>query len=157
MTEPEFIEQQLKEAYDGDPWHGPSLLAVVQGVTADQAALRPVALGHSIWELVLHIVAWERVVRRRLGGEAVTGLSAEQDFPYVADTSETAWRHALDQLHQGNSQLRIAIRVFPEDRLQETVPGRDHTFRTMLHGVVQHQAYHAGQASLLNRAVSARG
>ena len=154
MNELAWVEHQLKEAYDGDPWHGPSLMATLKNVTSDQAALQPVALGHSIWELVLHITAWENVVRRRLGSEVIPGLSPDEDFPYVADTSETAWRHALDQLHQRNSQLRIAIRVFPEARLQEIVPGRKHTFRTMLHGAVQHEAYHTGQISMLKRAVS---
>ncbi len=157
MNELAWVERQLKEAYDGEPWHGPSLMASLKNVTSDQAALQPGALGHSIWELVLHLTAWENVVRRRLGAEVVAGLSAEQDFPYVDDTSDAAWRSALDQFHRRNSQLRIAIRVFPEDRLQETVPGRDHTFRTMLHGAVQHEAYHTGQISLLKRAVSSRG
>jgi uncharacterized damage-inducible protein DinB len=157
MNELGWIEQQLREAYEGEPWHGPSLRSILKDVTADQAAFRPLALGHSMWELVLHVIAWEEVVRRRMSGETVAGLSAEQDFPIVEDTSEAAWRSTLERLHQKNTQLRLAIRVFPEDKLQEIVPARKHSFRTMLHGSVQHQAYHAGQIALLKRAVNARG
>jgi hypothetical protein len=33
-----------------------------------------------------------------------------------------------------------------------TVPGRNHSFFVMLHGVVQHGLYHAGQIAMLKKA-----
>jgi len=35
-------------------------------VTAEQAAAKPLANAHSIWELTLHVAAWEGVFIRRL-------------------------------------------------------------------------------------------
>ena len=68
MTEIERILDQLRRAYEGEAWHGPSVREVLAGVTAEQARERPLANAHSIWELVHHIAVWESVGRRRLEG-----------------------------------------------------------------------------------------
>jgi uncharacterized damage-inducible protein DinB len=155
MNELGWITTQLKQVYDGDAWHGPSLRAILNGVTAEQAAQRPIA--HTLWELVLHITVWDDVIRRRIAGETVSfTLSPEEDFPPVRDTSEAAWQRVLERLEQANSQLRAAMQSFSEKRLNDKVPGKPYDFRTMLYGVAQHQTYHAGQIALLKRAVSAR-
>ena len=69
MTEIERILDQLKRAYEGDAWHGPSVREALAGVTAQQAHARPLTNAHSIWELVHHIAVWENVGRRRLEGD----------------------------------------------------------------------------------------
>ena len=57
--------------------------------------------------------------------------------------------------------LRQTIREFPPGRLAEQVPGtpdEDPTsFYIMLHGLAQHDAYHAGQIAQLKKAVAASG
>lgn len=80
MTEASRIADQLNRAFSGDAWHGDSLLEVLEGVGADRAAARPVPDAHSIWELVLHITAWDRAVLRRFDGTAVELADAE-NFP----------------------------------------------------------------------------
>ncbi|PYS87293.1 MAG: DinB family protein, partial [Acidobacteria bacterium] len=69
MTEIERILDQLKRAYEGNAWHGPSVREVLAGITAEQAHARPLPNAHSIWELVHHIAVWENVGRRRLTGD----------------------------------------------------------------------------------------
>ena len=59
---------------------GDSLFEILEGVTAERAAARPVANAHSIWELVLHIAAWDGVVRRRMTGVAVAELPDKKNF-----------------------------------------------------------------------------
>jgi len=53
MRESERIADQLKRAFEGKSWHGPSLLEILKDVTAGQAAARPIPGAHSIWEIVL--------------------------------------------------------------------------------------------------------
>ena len=69
MTEIDRILDQLKRAFEGGAWHGPSVKEVLHGVTAAQAHARPLPNAHSIWELVQHIAVWEDVGRRRLEGD----------------------------------------------------------------------------------------
>ena len=147
------IADQLRRAFAGDAWHGESLFEILNGVTAAQAAARPIKNAHTIWELVLHIAAWDNAVLRRLGGVAVE-LSDTQNFPTVTDTSETAWRKALAEVQRVHDELVEAVSVLSDSRLDEIVPGKEgahYTFYYMLHGVVQHELYHAGQIALLKK------
>ena len=153
MSEVDRIADQLRRAYEGEAWHGPPLKQILAGVTAEQAARRPVANAHTIWELVLHIAVWESVVRRRLAGE-VTDPSPEQDWPPVRDTSEAAWKKALADLEHGHLQLRQSVATLNDTQLSDKVPGKNYSRYGMLHGVVQHDLYHAGQIALLKKALS---
>jgi uncharacterized damage-inducible protein DinB len=153
MSETARIADQLRRAFSGDAWHGDSLMEILDGVTAAQAAARPIPHAHTIWELVLHIAAWDGAVRRRLGGKAVA-LSDEQNFPPVRDTGETVWRKTLDHVRQVHDELVQAVSESPDTRLAEQVPGKQgahYNFYYMLHGVVQHELYHAGQIALLKK------
>jgi predicted dinucleotide-utilizing enzyme len=72
----------------------------------------------------------------------------------VTDTSEAAWRKAVDYLKHTHDELVKAVAAFPDSRLQEQVPGKTakhHNFFYMLSGVVQHEIYHAGQIALLKK------
>ncbi len=151
MSETERIAEQLRRAYEGDAWHGPSLREILSGVTAAWARRRPISAAHSIWELVQHIAAWEAIVLRRIGGETINEVSAEQDWPPVRDTSAAAWKKALGALEEGNKKLRAAIAQMTDERLNEKVPGKEREFYVELHGIVQHDLYHAGQIALLKK------
>ena len=152
-SEPARLADQIRRAFDGDAWHGDSVLELLKDVNAATAAAHPISNGHSIWELVLHITAWDDAVRRRTGGAAVT-LSDEENFPAIKDMSEAAWRKAIDQMTQRHNELVNAVKGFPESRLSEKVPGKTqdyYTFYYMFSGIVQHELYHAGQIVLLKK------
>jgi uncharacterized damage-inducible protein DinB len=153
MSEPARLADQIRRAFDGDAWHGDSVLELLKGLHAATAAAHPLANTHSIWELVLHITAWDDAVTRRTGGTSLT-LSDEENFPAVQDTSEAAWRKALDHMTQKHNELVNAVKAFPESRLSERVPGKTqdyYTFYYMFSGIVQHELYHAGQIALLKK------
>lgn len=148
------IRDELARASVGDPWHGASLSRILHGITAAEAATRPIPNAHTIWELVLHMTAWAREVERRLNG-ATPDLPAEGDWP-EAGSGDVAWSAARDALLAAHASLDAALRQVPAARLDDMVgPGRDAptgtgiTFGAMLHGLSQHDAYHAGQISLL--------
>jgi len=145
------IVDQLNKAFDGRAWHGPSVMKLLSDVGADQAAARPLEGRHTIWELVLHIAAWKDVVRRVLMGEKMISLSDEENWSSVKSTGEAAWRHVVGELERVQKDLVEAVSGFSEARLDETVPGASYSFYSMLHGVIQHDLYHAGQMAILRR------
>jgi uncharacterized damage-inducible protein DinB len=152
MSEIRRIKSQLRRAYEGPAWHGPSLKELLSDVTAEKAARRPLGLAHSIWELVNHIGAWERIVRLRITSPPAVEPSDEENFPPVNDTSEAAWAETLVRLEEGNRALRDTIAELDEARLADMVPGTEYNVYFMLHGVIQHDLYHAGQIALLKKA-----
>ena len=152
MSEIARIRWQLKAAYRGPAWHGPSLLENLTGVTAEIAAAHPIANAHSIWEIVLHVAAWETAAAQSIErGEGVF-LEGTADWPPVTDTSEAEWKSALEQLDRAQTALIGAIEKLPDEKLDEKIPPRDFTFYVLLHGVVQHNLYHAGQIAMLKKA-----
>lgn len=152
MTEIERILDQLRRAYEGEAWHGPSVREALAGVTAKQAHARPLANAHSIWELVHHIAVWEGAGRRRLEGDrAQIDISSPEDWPPANDTSEAAWEQAKAALGRGHQALREAVTRVPESRLDEPIFDGMSTVYVTLHGVIQHDLYHAGQIAMLKK------
>src|SRR4030095_7099453 len=151
MSETKRINSQLKRAFEGTAWHGPSVSEVLAGVTAEQAAAHPVAGAHSIWELALHIATWERAGRRRLQEWVPVEVADAEDWPAVEDTSDAAWKTTLEELRRNHEALRAAIRELDESRLEEIVPGTEYSIYFLLHGVIQHDLYHAGQIAMLKK------
>jgi uncharacterized damage-inducible protein DinB len=153
MSAVQTIIDDLKNIHEGEAWHGPSLKEILAGVTAQEAAARPLAKAHSIWELALHIAGWEDVFIRRIAGEPMKG-PAEGDFPQVTDPSEDAWRLTLTRFDEVHRRLIGCISELTDERLGETVAGKDYTIEYMLHGIVRHHVYHAGQIALLKKGFS---
>jgi uncharacterized damage-inducible protein DinB len=153
MREVARIGSQLKRASEGGAWHGPALLELLADVSAEQAASRPLADAHSIWELVLHVAAWQGFAAAALGGEAMPiDLPEEENWPPVVDASEEAWRVAVSNVGEVNKRLRDAVRKLSDEDLEKIVDGREYPVYFLLHGVVQHGLYHAGQIALLKKA-----
>jgi uncharacterized damage-inducible protein DinB len=157
MSELRRIADQLRRSWQGEAWSGPSLRDTLEEVTAFQAVQKPVDNGHSIWELVQHLTTWTEVARRRFQGELFE-VSEAEDWPAVGDTDERAWQSALAKLEQANddlfSTLEAAAKAADSDkRLNQLAPGKDHTIYVLLHGTAQHNLYHAGQISLLKKAL----
>jgi uncharacterized damage-inducible protein DinB len=138
--------EQLRQVQEGGAWHGPSVREALEGVSAGQAARRPLEGAHSIWEIVQHVRVVEQGVRAVVTGQAAPD---EPDWPAVAGTSEKAWQAALEELAAGQRALRDAVAGIPDARLQENVPGQENSLRYVLLGLLQHDAYHAGQIALL--------
>jgi len=162
MDEIERIADQLERVFDGDPWYGPSTMEVLRGVSADDAAHRPIPQAHTIWEIALHLASWNREVARRLA----TGAAREPqdgDWPPMPEASPENWRWAVDTVEASYRALIEEVRRFPATRLDEVMGderdpplGTGVSFYVHLHGIVQHCVAHTAQMSLLRKA-SAHG
>ena len=69
----------------------------------------------------------------------------------------------MNALHEAHTSLAEALAQFPETRLDDRLGemrdqsmGSGQTYRQMLHGLLQHDACHLGQISLLKKARGAR-
>jgi uncharacterized damage-inducible protein DinB len=155
MSESSRIADQLRRAFDGEAWHGPSVLEVLKGVDAQQASRRPPGDLHSIWEIVRHIHVWDDAAIRRMAGEVVQP-TGEADWPKIINLSEKAWKETLANLTRTHKQLIKQVEAMPDERLNQQVPGKKpdfYNFYYMLHGIAQHELYHAGQIAILKKLV----
>jgi uncharacterized damage-inducible protein DinB len=146
------IADQLRRAFDGSAWHGPALLELLADVDAATAAARPIRNVHSIWELALHIAVWDRAASIRLSG-VKTQPEGEENFPLAPEPTAKNWRQAVRQVAKAHVDLVKTVEALPDLRLWERVPGKKYDFYFNLHGVVQHELYHAGQIAILKKAL----
>ena len=154
-TRGERIADEIGRALIGPAWHGPSLNALLAGVSAEDAVQRPLPAAHNIWELVLHITSWSNIARRRITGGQVEPSDGE-DWPRPGPISENRWAEARATLNDSHERLREIVSGMSDDDLARLAPQSEATVAGMLHGVVQHAAYHGGQIGLLKKALHAR-
>jgi hypothetical protein len=138
----------LDEGYEKKAWHGPNLKQSINGVTAKQAAWRPHAGRHNIWEETLHAAYWKYAVRQRIAGgkRGSFALKGSNFFarPEKGKLNEAAWRADKKLLDQEHRALRAAVAKV----LRTPQPAK---LMRMLYGVAFHDVYHAGQIRLLRR------
>jgi uncharacterized damage-inducible protein DinB len=151
MNEIERIIDQIQRAYDGDAWHGSPLRTILADVSAETASAQPIREAHSIRELVRHITFWYDGVRRRIGGEVVEADEVEQ-WPGAIEAGEGAWQQELADLERAHAALVETVGKLAVEDLERPVPGNPYNVYILLHGLVQHNLYHAGQIALLKKA-----
>jgi hypothetical protein len=171
----ERLADLLERTISGPMWHGPSLAEVLNDVNAEQAAARPIAGAHSIFELVRHIWFWSDTASARLmsidpirerfanlidrhSGREVPLAQGSQDWQPLADTSDASWQTSVHSMKGSYRDLAKLTRMLGDAALDEDVPGSSDTIYTvyeMLHGVVEHGCYHGGQIVLLKKAIGA--
>ena len=152
MTEATRLAEALVRTVHGPMWHGPSLGDLLKDVDPEQASTRAVPAGHSIWELVLHIITWAEVPRARLAGDPRKNVRPEEDWPRPPHPSSTAWKEAVARLDAAHRALASDVAALDSAALDRAVPGHDYSVREMLHGVIEHGTYHGGQIALLKKA-----
>jgi uncharacterized damage-inducible protein DinB len=159
MSEITRLLDQIRHAFDGEPWSGPSLLSTLEGLTAAQAAQRPLASAHSIWEITRHAGVWAEVARRRLVEEKLVQVSDAEDWPSQPENpTESDWQAVLQDLRSTHEQLLSAASNVPDEALDRPINtvvdarvGYGSSIYVTLHGVAQHYLYHAGQIALLRK------
>lgn len=151
MSRARHLGSSLERTVTGPMWHGSALAEVLEGVTAERAAARPIPGAHTIWEIVLHIIAWAEIARARLRGESTGDPTPEQDWPPVTATDAAAWQRTLERLGACHRELAADVRGLDEARLDQKVANLDYSADLLLHGIVEHGTYHGGQIALLKK------
>ena len=152
------ILDSLDKAHHGDAWYGPSTESLLAGLTAADAARRPLGSVHSIWELVLHMIAWQNEVGRRLGGSA-PAWPEEGDWQDIDTPNEEDWERAKAALADSTRRLIEHLATpwidyaAPVGTVRSRELGTGVTLAETVIGLLQHNAYHTGQIALLRRAI----
>ena len=150
MTEIPRLQDLLQRVYDGEPFYGDPIAKVLEDIDARQSIWQPEGASHCMWQIVRHMTVWTDIIRQRLTSPTLVELTdPEENFPNTPTPIHDNWNAARDSFQASWDALIQEIGRFPEDRLQENVPGREYTFYVMLHGAAHHALYHLGQIAML--------
>ena len=157
MTDPriKLLLTNIRRAFAGKGWHGPTLTGALRGVTLRQATCRPTA--NSIRDIVYHSAYWKYCVRRWLHEAA--GNDPGPDFPRspanfpgrkerVTEAILAADKRMLADQHR---RLVAALKALPVKELDKPAGRTGLTLAEVILGVAAHDLYHAGQVSLIKR------
>lgn len=154
MNASEAIADSLRRTLTGPMWHGDAVNQLLSGISAADAARRPITSAHTIWELALHMAAWANIAQKRLSSKQPAEPTTADDWPpLTSGQSIEAWSDAQMRLGEAYEGLAQKTETLDRDALNAGVPGHDYSTRVMLMGVVEHGAYHGGQIALLKRAL----
>ena len=142
------LDIAFEYAYLHDDWVNP-LAEALDGVTAEAALWRPSADGKGIWDIVLHLAAWnENIVERTKTGEKTH--PKEGAWPPPPDSPDpVAWETAKKRLSDSIEEVRNMIRTTSLDDLQAAPYGLGDLLCRLTH-----LGYHLGQITKLRECVS---
>jgi uncharacterized damage-inducible protein DinB len=143
------FEQELTKGHEAEPWHGPSTKSLLEGITAEEAASHVIPGFHSIWEIALHMDAWQREVFRRLDASFIPEIPEEGDWRRPVAISEEAWKDSQAELDSSLHQIVNALNSMA--KIADETGGPGITLAPALSGLVQHNAYHSGQIAVLGK------
>jgi hypothetical protein len=151
-SEADRLEEQLRRAFEGEAWHGPSVLEARGGLGG--ASVRP-SRPRGARHLGAGAPSRQHVSPRPApSARRCTPLTPAEDWPPVPPPTADGWREAIRALRELNEDLRRAVKAFPAERLDEPlITENPNTAYTQLIGITQHDLYHAGQISMLKKAL----
>ncbi len=148
----------LNTTYESDEaWHGPSLVQTLIDVTPEMAGRRITPNTHSIGELVFHITSWRIFCVKKMQGDGDFDiLTPDKNFGALPDKiDDFEWEALQMELSLSQEELINELDKRETDEfLEDLVPGREYTYYDLLHGIVNHDMYHAGQISILKKAIT---
>jgi len=151
MNDVDRIVDQMERTHIGNPWTDAPFSRLLEDVTHDIAAAKPIPDAHSIWEIVLHLMTAQQLIVDLVHGES-RPYEPGDEWPPVDDDSAAAWAETVDLFFAGEAEVReVVTEGVSFERLD--VPFREGgtSVYNNLHGYIQHAVYHGGQISLLKR------
>ncbi|MGK2861040.1 MAG: hypothetical protein ACSLE0_03860 [Chitinophagaceae bacterium] len=60
---------EFESIYNGEPFYGKPLMAIVSKVDPDTVFQKPAPTAHSVYEITRHLFAWRDLLVKRLNGD----------------------------------------------------------------------------------------
>ena len=152
MKETDRIIKLFEDLYNGESWIGVNIVSTLENISAKQAAKKITVDRNSIWEITNHIISWRLNVLQRVKGKTIVSPDNNY-FEPVKDTSESAWKNTLEQLKISQLQWIDFLTTVDANDFEKVYPNNAMTYYENILGIVQHDAYHLGQITLLSKLI----
>lgn len=147
------IISNFKTVYASEPWYGDSLQSILKNVNPKTIFSKAGENSHSIAELLAHIIDCRDFTLRSISGDDNSELSQTKSFNWkrIDNNENTAWQSLLGALEKNQNEILNILQQSGDDLLDEKVHGKNYNNDFLLEGIIQHDIYHIGQISILNR------
>lgn len=147
-----LLLQQWASCLDAEDWF-PPLEKVLENITFEQAIWKPAEGAHSIWELVCHLLFYEKRFLLRFLGETANEPQAENNDATYRLPTETSqnWQETKQEYFYVHRELEKILAKSEHEDLYRPVPGEDNSLMLELKSLAMHDAYHIGQIVFLSK------
>jgi len=142
---------EFETIYNGEPWYGKSLMAVISDADPKVVFKKQKSTGHSAYEITHHLYAWRDLLVKRLNGDTKASIevnSKEDWIPLPKEETVATWKELVKKLEQNQQELIRSLPKWTNGSLDKEFAGTSYTLRTFLNGQIQHDIYHIGQIAL---------
>jgi uncharacterized damage-inducible protein DinB len=148
----EKIKSELQTSLEGSPWFGKSVYTMLSEVHPTIAYKKPFETGHSIIELLYHMITWAQFTRKRLAKETDDDIPAYDVLDWrMIDPLEHTWSKAIEEYKNVHSEIIALLEKADDSLLDQKVDFRDYNFSFLLNGFIQHNIYHLGQIAYVKK------
>jgi len=147
-----LIAEQLKDAYEGQPWFGRSISEILNEI--DEAIVFEKPNGqHSILELLWHMITWKEftISRLRKDNQIPIQYFEENDWRDLDHSNKTLWQQGMQRFAELHNELVEMVRQQKDEILSRQVNDRNYNFRKLLYGSKEHDIYHLGQIAYIKK------
>ena len=141
---------EFENIYNGEPWYGKSLMAVINGADAKAVFKKEKPTAHSAYEITHHLYAWRNLLANRLKGDnASIEINSKEDWaPLPKEQTTATWNELIKKLEQDQHELIGSLTKLNDEDLDKDLANTSNSLRTFLNGQIQHDIYHIGQVAL---------
>jgi|SRR6187431_907998 uncharacterized damage-inducible protein DinB len=141
---------EFETIYNGEPWYGKSLMAVIYSADPKNVFKKQKSEGHSAYEITHHLYAWRNLLANRLKGDnASIEINSKEDWaPLPKEQTTATWKELVKKLEQNQQELIESLTKLNDEELDMDLANTSNSLRTFLNGQIQHDIYHIGQVAL---------
>ncbi len=151
-TETGYILHGLQQSLAGSPWYGLPVYELLRKVPPAIAFIQPGQNGHSPAQLLFHMVNWAEFALKRVQKDQTQDLAWFEAHDWDPIDPETHdWEDGLCRLEAAHESLITTLSTMSDSFLDEQVDFRNYNFRFLLHGLIQHNIYHAAQIAYISK------
>lgn len=145
------IIRNFQDINSGEPWYGRSVFTLLDEVDTAKAGKKPTEAAHSVTELLHHMLIWAEFTLKRIQGNKEDMDSFEKLDWRQIDPAIHTWERGLAEFKTIHDKIIQLLKEKDDEFLKEKVDYRDYDFRYLLNGLIQHNIYHAGQITYINK------
>ncbi len=146
------IIRNLQNTLSGDPWFGRGVYPILEEVDESKVYINPGNSGHSLIELLYHMITWAGFTLGKLDNNADATFIQSEDLDWrEINPSMHLWTAGLEKFRKIHEKIISVLETKEDAFLAGKVEGRSFNYRFMLNGLIQHNIYHLGQVAYLKK------
>ena len=151
-NEIQSIIRRIENVNSGEPWFGRAVFSILEEVDAKKVYTNPNNTGHSLIDLLYHMITWADFTLKRIEKDKINDLAAAEELDWrKIDPKLHDWKKGVKEFKAIQNKILALLKKKEDSFLEGKVDYRQYNFRFLLNGMIEHNIYHLGQIAYLNK------